>query len=171
VSYFPLHDSTFQIRTVGAPTSVIAAVRQAAREVDANLPLYNIKTLVTQIDESLVQERLIGTLSSAFGLLSLSLASIGLYGIMAYAVSQRTHEIGVRNSACFTIRLRDNLAIWRSQCSDCSAFLTTGYLERGALTEQCAQSLPRVLDAVALRHDQVRVNAGAVVRGLTVVVA
>ena len=89
-------ETTFQIRTTGDPVRLVAAVRQVVREVDANLPLFNIKTLRTQVDESLVQERLIGTLSSFFGLLSLMLAAVGLYGVMAYDVRQRTHEIGIR---------------------------------------------------------------------------
>src|SRR5262245_5479560 len=90
--------TTFQLRTAADPTLIIAAVRQSAREIDANLPLYNIKTLARQFDESLSQERLISALSSFFGLLSLSLAAIGLYGILAYAVSRRTREIGIRIS-------------------------------------------------------------------------
>src|SRR5262249_29332190 len=73
------YGTTFQIRTATEPTSLIAAVRQAALEVDAKLPLFNIKTLATQVAESLVQERLIGTVSSFFGLLSLLLTCIGLY--------------------------------------------------------------------------------------------
>ncbi len=95
---FGKRHTTFQLRAAADPTGIIAAVRQAAREIDANLPLYNIKTLAMQVDESLAQERLISTLSSFFGLLSLLLAAIGMYGILAYAVSRRTHEIGIRIS-------------------------------------------------------------------------
>ena len=84
------------IRTAREPEQMFSAARRVVQQIDATLPVVDMKTLEKQVDNSLVTERLVATLSSAFGVLATLLASIGLYGVMAYTVARRTREIGIR---------------------------------------------------------------------------
>jgi hypothetical protein len=86
----------FQLRTTGDPESVAGTVRRMVREVLKTVPVKSVTTLASQVDSNIVPERLIATLSEFFGGLGAVLAGIGLYGLLAYTVSRRTNEIGVR---------------------------------------------------------------------------
>jgi putative ABC transport system permease protein len=87
---------TLAVRAEGKPTELTSAINNELRGIGPDIMLTNIATLNEQIDQSLVQERLVATLALCFGLLALLLACIGLYGVMSYAVTRRTNEIGIR---------------------------------------------------------------------------
>ena len=87
---------TFYVRAQGDPASVFNTLRGAVREVDASIPMYDMRTLDDQMEISLLTERLLATLSSVFGSLATLLAALGLYGVMAFMVTRRTREIGIR---------------------------------------------------------------------------
>ena len=87
---------TYALRTDGDPLRPAAAVRQMVREADARVPVTNLKTGVEDIDETINQEIVFARLCSAFAMLALAIACVGLYATMAYAVARRTSEIGIR---------------------------------------------------------------------------
>jgi predicted permease len=84
------------VRTAGNPMSVAASVRRELRDIDPNLPVLRMDTVEEQLDSVLAQERVIATLTTFFGALTLLLACMGLYGVISYAVARRTGEIGLR---------------------------------------------------------------------------
>ena len=87
---------TVYVRAPGEPTQLFNSLRAAVREVDPNVPMYDMRTLDNQMQISLLTERLLATLSSIFGCLATLLAALGLYGVMAFMVARRTREIGIR---------------------------------------------------------------------------
>ncbi|HEY3938799.1 MAG TPA: ABC transporter permease [Bryobacteraceae bacterium] len=87
---------TAYVRTSQNPEAVFTSILKRVHELDANLPVFEMITLEKQMEDSLVTERLVASLSTGFGFLATLLASIGLYGVMAYTVARRTREIGIR---------------------------------------------------------------------------
>ena len=90
---------TFYVRTTEASASAFNLIRSEMKRLDGSMPVYDVKTVQGQLDETLLTDRLIALLSAGFGLLATILASVGLYGVMAFIVARRKKELGPESLA------------------------------------------------------------------------
>ena len=108
VPHFGSGSAVFYVRTTMPSSAAYGLVRNELKQQDASMPVYALKTLEAQLDETLLTDRLIALLSAGFGLLATILASVGLYGVMAFVVARRRKELGIR----LALGAQPGLVIW-----------------------------------------------------------
>jgi predicted permease len=95
-SYYPVRQMTYELRTAGDPLAYVNSIREIVHRADSRVPVTNVETQVEEIDQTINQEIMFAKLCTAFAILALLIACVGLYGTMSYAVARRTAEIGIR---------------------------------------------------------------------------
>jgi predicted permease len=166
--YFPLRQNVrrsvgLAVRTEQEPTAMTAAVRHELAAIDPELPFYGVRTMHERVDQSLVDRRTPMLLAVSFALVALFLAAVGIYGVLAYQVSQRTREIGIRlalgaeTGSIFAMVLREGAIIVLAGAAAglVGAFalrqtLQSQLFEIGAMDPRVVISVAAVLVAVAL---------------------
>ena len=108
VPHYGSGGATFYVRTSTPSSTAYAMLRDEVRQLDASMPIFGLKTVEKQLDETLMTDRLIALLSAGFGLLATVLASVGLYGVMAFVVARRRKELGIR----LALGAQPGLVIW-----------------------------------------------------------
>jgi len=136
---------TLHVHTVSADIAgTIAAVRREFDALDKGFPVFNVKTLKIRMEDSMARERMVADLAGTLGLLALLLAAVGLYGVLAYLVSRRTREIGIR------MALGANAAsVVRLVASDALLWITLGSIAGVAIAILAGRLLSSYLFGVS----------------------
>jgi predicted permease len=144
--YRPEFPLTFHVRTAVAPEQALAILRREAQKIDPAVALFDAMPLQEYISQSLFGQKVVASLLSVLGVIALLLASVGLYSVMAYSISQRTHEIGIRMAVGAEPRDVLKLAVGQGMAY-ALAGLGIGALAAGALAHLAAAALIAVSPA------------------------